>query len=399
MHIGIVSPCDINAFANYLYEDDRNKLPNNKVFATSVNTLVLEFLNQGYDISIFTIYPIPQDLHLQGDKLQIHVVSEYNIYPWKYLHGCWIDAFRLKGILTNYLNGIDILHAHWTSEYAWAAGNFVDVVPVFCSVRDWVPYIWRIESFKNKVTWTFRYFLFVAIFRNQKINFIANSKYTAELVSKKIKKNNSLIIPNPIKGTLIKKKRQYYPDDCFKIVTISQSNDKRKNIKVLLYAFKQFHSRHLKSSLSLIGPPFVENETKIEKWKRLGLLEGVNLIGAASHEEVIDILDNSSLLVHPSLEETFGNTLLEAMSRRVPVLGGVNSGAVPSVLDYGLAGCLCDVTSVQDIISKLSLIYEDNNYRNSLISNATSLILEKFTDKAIVEKHIEIYQKAINETF
>jgi glycosyltransferase involved in cell wall biosynthesis len=159
-----------------------------------------------------------------------------------------------------------------------------------------------------------------------------------------------------------------------------------------------FHLKHPESCLWLIGPPFVKDDIQIQKWDERGLLKGVHLAGAVRHDDLIPILDHSTLLVHPSLEESFGNTLIEAMARQVPVLGGIHSGAVPYVLDYGRAGCLCDITSATDIYDKMELIHNNLIYREKLIQHATQLIQERYIDSKVIQQHIDLYHNLISNT-
>lgn len=66
----------------------------------------------------------------------------------------------------------------------------------------------------------------------------------------------------------------------------------------------------------------------------------------------------STMMVHPSFEETFGNTLIEALACGTPVIGGSASGAVPWVLDHGNFGYLCDIASPLDIADTMRHVVE-----------------------------------------
>ena len=100
-------------------------------------------------------------------------------------------------------------------------------------------------------------------------------------------------------------------------------------------AFGLFRQKFPNAILQLVGAPFIEGEPIIEKWKRQNLLQQVILVGSVKHDKLIEYIDQATLFITPSLEETFGNTLLESIVRKVPVIGGINSGAVPYVLQYG----------------------------------------------------------------
>lgn len=394
MHIGLVTPCDISLFSEYI-DEDYSKTFIYENSAPAVNTLILGLLKAGIQISIYTTLPIKNDIHLKGKQLNIYITGECSSYPWKYLHGNWINALHLKKLIQNNLKDINILHAHWTYEFAWAAGQFAEEIPVICTVRDWAPYIWTIKSAKDKITSTFRLLLNNLVFKNKKIQFVANSPYTANRIQKKYNLKVP-IIPNPIKADFVlKTKNEKIEQPIFNIVTITQYLDKRKNIESLLIAFNQFHQKYDNSSLILIGSPFVETNEDVKKWRIEGLLNAVVLKGSVKHEKLFDILDNASLLVHPSLEETFGNTLIEAMARKVPVLGGTNSGAVPYVLDHGQAGFLCDVISPMDILNKMEYIYNNKEISNEKTDNATELLLSKYIDLKIVEQHMVLYSQRL----
>ena len=79
--------------------------------------------------------------------------------------------------------------------------------------------------------------------------------------------------------------------------------------------------------------------------QKKGLSDGVNFVGPVDPDELIDIYEQVDLMVHPSMEESFGMVLVEAMARKIPVIGGEKSGAVPWVLDNGKAGVLTDIRS------------------------------------------------------
>ncbi len=393
MHVGIISHCDINAFSAYLDEESKGRIVYRDSIAPAVNTLLLALLKSGIRVSIFTLHPGVQDLHLKGEQLSIHVSGSYDAYPGKYIYGTLVNANRLRESIARNIGDIDILHAHWTYEYAWAASHFTNRLPVVCTVRDWAPLIWRMVSSKDKITWFLKYFMDMAVFRNPKMIFVANSPYTQDKIRKRWAKECPMI-PNSIKESFLRKERTHYPDT-FTVVSISQTNDKRKNIKNLLLAFQRFHAKYPGSQLLLVGKPFEERNEMIQKWRHEGLLTGVKPLGAVSHDRLISVLDESSVMVHPSLEETFGNILLEAMARRVPVIAGKDAGAIPYVLEQGRSGCLCDVTAVKDIADKIEQVYLDKSYREQLVDNATEVLVNNYLESTVGKKHLDFYEKVI----
>lgn len=395
MRIGIVFNIDKETLLScFPLQTDKVEFSNHCVSygAPAVNTLIHSFLQAGHFVRIFTL--AQRSFTIITDQIEIYATEVYNRYPIKYLWGTFTDAHALRKLMQEHLNDLDVLHAHWTYQNAYAALFYEKQIPVFCTVRDIASYIWWIESVKNKVTWSFRVLMNWMVFRHKKkIHFIANSPYTAAIIKKKYHIDVP-IIPNSIKDSFIKHDNHLSPK-AFKILCISSSNDKRKNVKALLYAFKTFRFRHPEATLQLVGNPFVDGDTIIENWKYEGLLQQVELIGGIPHDKLVEYIDRCSIFVTPSLEETFGNTLLESIVRKVPVIGGLHSGAVPYVLHHGEAGYLCDVSKPECICQALEYVYSHPQEVANKAEEAYQIILSEYTEDIVCQKHIELYKKYI----
>lgn len=394
MRIGIISMVDISTFLPFFEEKEDKILLESNCYpnaAPAVNTLILSFLKAGHFVRIFTI--ANNSFKIQSQNLEIHTVTAYQKYPWKYLWGVYKNAYSLKVLLKDRLDDLDVLHAHWTYDFAYAASYYSKQIPVICTVRDWASYIWKIESAKNKITWCFKYIINGMVFQQEDIHFVANSPYTAQLIEKKYHKTVP-IIPNSIKSSFIRTD-SHLQSNKLNILCISSSNDKRKNIKNLLKAFGLFRQKFPNAILQLVGAPFIEGEPIIEKWKRQNLLQQVILVGSVKHDKLIEYIDQATLFITPSLEETFGNTLLESIVRKVPVIGGINSGAVPYVLQYGEAGFLCDVSNPNSICSTLEYVCTNPQEVNKVVQRAYQIITTKYNDSTICDQYISLYTKSI----
>jgi L-malate glycosyltransferase len=393
MNIGIASPCDISCFTPFFGEDAIKIINRNfyKNSAPAVNTLILSFIQAGHYVRIFTLSK--ETFTLKGHGIDIYGIEICNHYPIKYLWGDFINAKAIQKIMQDHIADLDVINAHWTYAYAFASAHFTEKLPVFCTVRDWASYIWEIESLKNKITWSFRYVMNELVFQKKGIHFIANSPYTAALVKKKCKIDVP-VIPNSIDASFITNGEHVNPDH-LEILCISSSNDQRKNVKTLLLAFKKFINKYPSAKLSLIGSPFTEKESIAQRWKKRGLLNGVALVGAVDHARLKKYLDKASLFVTPSLEETFGNTLLESMARKVPVVAGKNSGAVPYVLDQGKAGFLCDVSSADDLAQSIEFVYTHPYTAKQVARYAYGMLAKNYLASKVQSHYIELYKKVI----
>ena len=392
MNIGIVSPADIGTFLSFFDEEKDQQIILNNHFensAPAVNTLVLSFLKAGHFVRLFTLSS-SEEFYIKSKKIEILGTKAYDAYPGKYIWGNYTNAMSLRKLLFPNTNGLDILHAHWTYAYALASSAFADTLPVFCTVRDWTALIWKMESLKNKVTWSVNYVINEQVFSNKKIQFIANSPYTASLIKNKYKLEVP-IIPNPVKDAFLKKSDPEYPDN-LEIVCIASSNDKRKNVKTLLRAFREIIKKYPNAHLNLIGTPFDSSSPDMSPWKEEGLLENVTLLGKVKHDQLISFLDKARLFVTPSLEETFGNTLLESLSRKVPVIAGESSGAIPYVLAHGEAGLLCNVGKWEEIYKAIEFLYLNPDKATKLALQGFQMISEKYSEANICNQHVTLYQ-------
>lgn len=96
------------------------------------------------------------------------------------------------------------------------------------------------------------------------------------------------------------------------------------------------------TALVLLGgyPGEWEGEHPIETVERLGV-PGVFLAGWHDHEDLPDFLSASDVLVHASVNEQFGQVLVEAMACGLPVVA-VNRGGPASIVKDGETGWLVE---------------------------------------------------------
>ena len=395
MHIGIASPITILDFIDYLDSESQLIAKNlNGLKAPSVDTLIRGLLNEGYKISIYTLTPeVNQILILNGDKLKIFV-GPYRKKGWlRAIDLFSFESKKIKKMIYMDSNLPDVLHANWTYEYAKGISSFSEKLPTLVTVHDWAPKVLRLDLNYYRLS---RYIIDTLVFKTKGLNFVANSPYIASMVEKKWKLSIPFI-PNAINNIYLIKKRVSQINSNFKIISVSNNVGKGKNIETLLYSFKEFKAKFTNSSLSLIGIPFVSSNPTIKKWNDKNLLEGVSLLGPLNHIALIEEYDKANVLVHPSLEESFGNVLIEAMARKLPIIGGVNSGAVPYVLKNGEAGLLCNVTSVKELFNAIKYIYTNKNFRSKLIGNGDKLVNSVYHQKIVVDQTIKIYNDLIRE--
>ena len=165
-----------------------------------------------------------------------------------------------------------------------------------------------------------------------------------------------------------------------------------KNHKGLLRAFKAAFNGRVDVNLVIAGYGYKQKEieTCIEA---LGLENQVTLYGAATREEVVELIQNSSAVVSSSKFETFGITLIESMSCGKPVIatrcGGPESFVTPDV------GILCDYDD-QSLSAALSeMVYSVDKYdANHIREYAT----KNFSPEVFAKKIEKNYRKCLESS-
>lgn len=394
MRIGIVGPFNPAFIADYLEEKN---IPSINEAATALNTLVRELLEQGQEVKVFTQHPLlPQEYKvLKGKNVEVFLIPSGILPHLLGFHQLVVGQFylprRIAKVIKKEVGSLDVLHAHWTYEYARAASMLSDRIPVYDTVRDWCPYQLSIMKGRGRLDWQLKTITFRKVMADKNITFIANSDYTKKKIIEAYPEKTVPVIPNPIdKSWILEEKKS---ESQHKIISIATGLlSPRKNIGCLLEAFAMYRKKFADAELHLVGG-YDKSSEVYSAWEINELLEGVVLHGALPHDELAVLLDKMSCLVHPSLEETFGNILLEAMSRCVPCIGGDDAGAVPDVLGRGKYGLVCDIKNPQAIYQAM-VEMSNPEVAQQIQREATKMLKENYSSDIIVKKHIELFESS-----
>lgn len=398
MNIAIVSVFNVSLLEDFVYPEYKNsvrRLDSN--FTPAVSNLVLEFLRKGENIIIFT-----QDIkakkieEFHGEKVSIYVAPKIPKYKNIFTLGLY-TIFAIKKLFKLHKGTIDIVSAHWTRDYAIAAGTLMDKVPVFVTIRDIMPkIISKVTS--DRLRWRMIWLKNEYVLHKKGYRFIANSAYTANEV-KRLWGYDVPIIPNSIpifddKNKCLNQSRRLTPEIKITSISLSDFPNKWKNVLTLLNAFSIFRKNYPNAVLYLVGPFFIKENPLVESYSKEGLMKGVRLMGKRTPEEIIDILKESTMMVHPSLEETFGNTLIEALACGIPVIGGSQSGAVPWVLNHGDYGYLCDMTLPQEISDTMLYIAEHYDEAVNKGNVGRDECKKNYSSNNVADKYLELFRNA-----
>lgn len=401
MRIGIVAPFNPAVVQNYISEPLKSA---NKM-ASSVNNLVVSFLETGHSVCVFTLDNVPQTTKYVGEGITIYVIaSKANNVFNRSFPSLRKHASKIIPFIQQELDNIDVLHAQWCYEYALAARVFEKQKPVFCTIRDIAPVIFKKMTIEgklfrlvNKLYWAYRILVFNKVISDEQVHFVANSEYTRDYYQSRFPNRPIDLIYNSIEDSnILESPIEKGKNSPVFISVATDVDDRRKNIYVLLEAFARLKRRYPNARLILVGHYRKDQGVYRDAFVN-GIQEGVDFRGTMSRDELIHIIDQSTCLVHPAVEETFGNTLIEGMARCVPVIGGKNSGAVPFVVDDGLCGYLCDISSPDDLCDTMLQTIENPEKTKMLVKSATNKLLSTYSNSVIGKKHIQMYKKVVSQ--
>lgn len=132
------------------------------------------------------------------------------------------------------------------------------------------------------------------------------------------------------------------------------NTEPKKNTENLLKAYKIYASTS-EDPIPLVMPdlPEVYFKSLIAKLHLTPILNQILLTGYIPNKDLPGIYKQASLFVYPSIRESFGIPLVEAMSCGVPVLAA-NSSCLPEIADK--AALFADPLNPSDIAAKMELI-------------------------------------------
>jgi glycosyltransferase involved in cell wall biosynthesis len=123
-------------------------------------------------------------------------------------------------------------------------------------------------------------------------------------------------------------------------------------------------------------------------------LDDVNYYGIVSHKRLKEELSKSHLLLHPSLEESFGVILIEAMASGIPAIGGNNSGAVPWVLNNKFLEV--DVTNPNNIHLKILELLNNKNCYEEASKASYKNVINRFSISEVTGQYINYYNEILS---
>lgn len=381
MKIGIAGPMTLKLLN---FDFGNQSVPEgypNPVTSLLINAL----LNKGHQVVAFTTSKdITTPVVFKGENLTI-CIARNNKHPGR-------DFFKTARTDLMQLikeHPIDIINAHWSYEFAWAAID--SGLPHVVTVKDHATTILKYQFDPYRIS---RWIMNFITLRKAKF-LVTNSDYLFDLLGSSAKKKAIVINNFYAKGfdshiSRATEKENY-------IVSVSNGFGKRKNLETALYAFSLLRKKFPTLEYRLIGHEMEENGPAYSFAEKHNLMDGVAFTGAINFNDVITQIMGAKVFLHPSREESFGMSVLESMLLGTPVIGGIKSGNIPHLLANGKAGELCDVNSPEKIAESVTKIVQDKQYAEKISYEAYNYAKDNFSEERIVTSYLNHYKKILNQ--
>lgn len=142
-----------------------------------------------------------------------------------------------------------------------------------------------------------------------------------------------------------------------------------KNLETLFAVYDQVQARQLKVNFIVAGSGVAEEAAR-ERMKN------ATFLGFVNHDMLAKVYASSDIFLFPSVSESYGNVVVEAMaSGCVPVIA--KGGGSQSLVSDGETGFLCSPNDASDYVDKITKLLKNNNLRKKMQSaglNYTSML-------------------------
>ena len=165
-----------------------------------------------------------------------------------------------------------------------------------------------------------------------------------------------------------------------------------KGVEYLLRAAPAVVERFPDTHFVFVGPASFESEKK-NKWlelcKELDIEDSVTFTGAVSNQELYEIYKAADAFCFPTMRETFGVVLAEAMAAGLPVISS-NIPVVREVVgDAGILVPRCDVKAIVEAIEK---VLSDRKLSDGMKKKSLKR-KEMFGKNEVLQGYLDLYQE------
>lgn len=386
MKIGFASPVSLQHLRAFVR--DGEQVPKGYQFAPAADW-ILELMRRGHHVTVYaTAREIAAPMSFSGEELRIRIAPQRQ-------RGSGRDLFAAeRECLARMMaeDQCDVIHAHWTYQFALAALS--SGVPTLITIHD-LP--WNVlRHFRDlhraarllmayKVAWRGRQF--TAVSQDAARHFKRYFPVRGEVA----------VIPNGLPDAVLESHEaaDVRHKGALTYATILQGWSPRKNPKAALEAFAQVRREIPDARLLMYGTDYEERGVA-HRWAEARSLDrGVTFAGVIPYHELWARVAEVDVVVHPSLDEAFSMTMLESMAHGKAVIAGTGTPGMREMFDGGRCAVLTDVRSSKELTRAMLRLGRDEAERARLGSAARERVRTTYRLSAIMSRYEDQYAKLL----
>lgn len=403
MRIGIAGPLGTPDI-EHLLDGDTSLLPREMKGATLLVTLITGLIRSGHEVSAYTTDPalVPRRQNrvvARGRNLTVYYVPRrrHSLRPDRGAPGRMLDFFALeRHALADAIreDRPDIVHAHWTYEFAAAALGTGLPCLITCHDAPWT--IFKVQRDLYRLG---RLLMAKSVLRRAK-NVTVVSPYLIDALRGMTRVPLS-VVPNPLPDSVFEaghvRSARDFQSHSPQIAMLLSGWSPIKNPEAGMLAMSRVRTVYPGAQMHLYGSDLGPGE-RAPQWAREHHMEDCFVFhGWTPHAQTMRELADMDILLHPAVEESFGMTIAEAMALGLPVVAGQASGAVPWVLgaENG-GGMLVDIRSPEKMAEALLTILGDPALYVRYSTQGRARASAHFSSSAVAQSYLEHYHRVLN---
>ena len=227
------------------------------------------------------------------------------------------------------------------------------------------------------------------------LNTISPSQWMYEEVKKSslLKNKTNHLLPNVLNTNIFKLIPKEIARDLWNLPqekklilfgAIAATNDDRKGFSLLINALKSLDVKNTEIIIFGCSKPQEENLISYN----------INYVGHL-HDDIslVSLYNSADVMIVPSKQESFGQTVSEAMACGTPVVAFDTTG-LKDIIDHKINGYLAEPFNSEDLKNGIEWILNNKNYE-TLSKNAREKIVSHFSEEVLIPKFIELYKEIL----
>jgi glycosyltransferase involved in cell wall biosynthesis len=377
--LGSVNPLDFD-----LSQEDYNRI-NGLKFGRSVpiSDLAISLIELGHDVTVIGIVGAADSVLSMKTENGVKLIYVPGRRQEK-LKALTFYSVERKSILSQIASARpDVVHAHWTYEYALAAQD--SGLPHVITVHD-EP--WEIlRDFRN-LYFFLRLLIAIRVRSRSSENFVFVSEYIRSLWNQRMFATGGEVIPNMNRLSIVKSNQSARLNH---VITVGNTN-RRKNIRGLLAAWQMALLINPNLRLHIVGPGLGAGDSLAKEFDSKFEFGQVTWHGPVGRRDLSNLYSRCKVLVHPSLHESFGLIYLEAFASNLGIITFAKSGSATEVV--GNAGLILEDDSPKSLSDAILNLTANQTLLNQLTENGKSR-LAQYSSSIVTPMYISLYERTV----